>query len=243
MRKELAKKISTLMHRALKICFSLLIAIYLSGCVIAPPPQPDDPFYSPVMAPTAPIARANEGSLYHTGLGVSLYTDTKAHRIGDVITIVLDERTVSSKSSSTSVTKDSGLSFNEAADGNTLLGTNPTFKNLSLLTELQQNRSFDGGADADQSNRLQGNITAMVSDILPNGNLVIRGEKWMKLNQGDEFIRVSGILRPADISPDNSALSTKLANARISYSGTGSLADSQTMGWLSRVFNSVFWPF
>ncbi|MGH1472248.1 MAG: flagellar basal body L-ring protein FlgH [Cellvibrionaceae bacterium] len=228
---------------SLKLLYAFMLIQWLTGCVIAPPPTPDDPYYSPVIAPSPRIERANEGSLYHTGLGVSLYTDTKAHRVGDVITIVLDEKTVSSKSSSTKVTKDSKLSFNEGADGSTLLGTNPTFKNLSLLTELQQAREFDGGADADQSNRLQGNITAMVADILPNGNLVIRGEKWMKLNQGDEFIRVSGILRPADVSPENTALSTKLANARISYSGTGSLADSQSMGWLSRVFNSVFWPF
>jgi len=219
------------------------LVLLLNGCVIAPPPMPDDPYYSPVVAPSPRIERANEGSLYHTGLGVSLYVDRKAHRIGDVITIVLNEKTVSSKSSSTKVTKDSSLKFNEASDGNTLLGSNPTFKNLSFLTDLQQGREFDGGADADQSNRLQGNITAMVADILPNGNLVIRGEKWMKLNQGDEYIRVSGILRPEDITPDNTASSTKLANARISYSGTGSLADSQSMGWLSRVFNSVFWPF
>lgn len=82
-----------------------------------------------------------------------------------------------------------------------------------------------------------------VAEVLPNGNLVVRGEKWMTLNRGDEFIRISGIVRPDDISPNNTVVSTRLANAQISYSGTGTLADSQSMGWLARFFNSEYWPF
>jgi flagellar L-ring protein FlgH len=70
----------------------------------------------------------------------------------------------------------------------------------------------------------------------------VRGEKWITLNRGDEFIRISGMIRPDDIAPDNTIVSTRLANAKISYSGTGALADSTSMGWLSRFFNSDLWP-
>ncbi|MEJ2444755.1 MAG: flagellar basal body L-ring protein FlgH [Exilibacterium sp.] len=79
--------------------------------------------------------------------------------------------------------------------------------------------------------------------MLPSGNLVVRGEKWMTLNRGEEYIRIRGIVRPEDISQSNTVASTKLANAHISYSGTGSLAESQEMGWLARFFNSAYFPF
>ncbi|GAB1266411.1 flagellar basal body L-ring protein FlgH [Aurantivibrio infirmus] len=236
-------KIKFTVNRTPAFLFTIFAISFLQACVIQPPPKPGDPYYSPVISASPRPEQSVGGSLYKTGMGLSLYGDTKAARVGDVITIMLDERTVSSKSSSTSVTKDSEVSFSEDSGGNTLLGSNPTFKNLSLLTDLTQERDFSGAAGADQSNRLQGSITVTVADILPNGNMVIRGEKWMALNQGDEYIRISGIIRPADISPQNTVPSTKIANARITYSGTGSLADSQTMGWLSKVFNSVFWPF
>jgi len=71
----------------------------------------------------------------------------------------------------------------------------------------------------------------------------VRGEKWITLNRGDEYIRISGIIRPEDVSQENTISSTKLANARISYSGTGELAESQSMGWVSRFFNNPLWPF
>ena len=79
-------------------------------------------------------------------------------------------------------------------------------------------------------------------EVLPNQNLVIRGEKWLTLNSGDEYIRLTGIIRPADISPDNEIESNKIANARIQYSGTGSFADAQKQSLVSRFFNSKWWP-
>ena len=221
----------------------LVLAITLQACVIQAPPQPDDPYYAPVLATSMRSPASQQGSLYQEGYNLALYGDRKARQIGDVVTIVLSERTVSSKSAGTSITKDASVDFNEDADGNTLLGTNPSFKNLTLPTSVEQSREFEGGAEADQSNSLQGNISVTVVDVFPNGNLVVRGEKWITLNQGDEFIRISGIIRPEDISPTNMVSSSKLANARISYGGTGSLANSQEPGWLSKFFNSVFWPF
>lgn len=236
----------------------------LSACVIQQPAQPGDPRYAPVLYPTAQVPAANDGAIYRPNYGNALFEDRTAHRVGDIITVVLSETTTSTKSTAVNMKKESGIDFNEDANGNTLLGTNPSLSigdiplvgglidkvagtlgmsDLSLATNLQQNRDFTGEADADQSNSLNGSITVTVAEVLINGNLVVRGEKWMTLNRGDEFIRISGIIRPDDVSPDNTVMSTKMANARIAYSGTGELANNASAGWLTRFFNNPIWPF
>lgn len=215
------------------------LVLSLSACVVQPQARPGDPRYAPVSAPNAVPPKPVAGSLYQAGYGLTLFGDSKAHRVGDVITVVLNERTVSKKSSTVGIKKDSDLSFN----GGTLLGSTPSLGSLNLETAVQQNRDFTGEADADQSNSLTGNISVTVAGVLANGNLQVRGEKWMTLNRGDEFIRISGMIRPDDITPENTVDSTKLANAKISYSGTGELADSARIGWLGRFFNSAVWPF
>ncbi len=203
-------------------------------------PEPDsDPYYAPVVVPNEARIPPENGSLYSRNYSVSLFTDAKAMRVGDIITVILEEQTTSSKSSNVSLAKDSELDVDEG----TLLGTGISFKNLSLLTDLASEREFTGEADADQSNSLIGDITVTVAEILPNGNLVIRGEKWITINRGDEYIRISGMIRPQDIGTDNSIVSTRIANARISYSGTGELADTNRIGWLARFFNKPYWPF
>ena len=225
---------------AAKAALLLAIAATLSACATtSDKPKPGDPFYAPTVAPTNTAAQRTAGSLFQDSYGLALYDDRKALNVGDIITIALEERTVSRKSSGVNVKKDSSTNFNAGP----LFGNNPAFKGSTLETSIAQKRDFAGDAGADQSNSLQGNITVTVAEVLPNGNLIVRGEKWMTLNRGDEYIRISGIVRPDDIGPDNSIPSTRLANAKISYSGTGALADSQSMGWLSRFFNSEYWPF
>lgn len=213
------------------------LSLIASGCA-SNKPMADDPAYAPTIAANMPVPQRTDGSLYQDTYGVSLFNDRKAHFVGDVITVTLSERTVSRKSSGVNTSKNSGTEFNAGP----LLGANPTFKGRDLSTNLEQDRTFKGNADADQSNSLQGNITVTIAEVLPNGNLVVRGEKWITLNRGDEFIRISGIVRPEDIAPDNTIVSTRLANAKISYSGSGELAATQKMGWLTRFFNSEYWP-
>lgn len=215
--------------------------LILSGCMTNDKPRAGDPYYAPTISSAQAMPQRTDGSLYQDSYGLSLFGDRKAHFVGDIITITLSENTVSKKSANVSVKKDDAAVFNSGAG--TLLGSDPSLKGLNLGTNVAQNRKFGGNSGADQSNSLQGNITVTVAEILPNGNLVVRGEKWMTLNSGDEFIRISGIVRPDDVAPDNTVVSTRLANAKISYSGTGSLADSQQMGWLAKFFNSSLWPF
>ena len=108
---------------------------------------------------------------------------------------------------------------------------------------LDGERSFDGAGSSSQSNQLTGQITVTVAQRLPNGNLIVRGEKWLTINQGQELVRIAGIVRPQDIGQDNVVPSTRVADARISYTGRGTLADANTRGWLSRFFNSKWMPF
>ncbi len=215
-----------------------LSASLITGCV-SKPAKPDNPEYAPVRPQALAQPQAVTGSIFNPATSMNLYSDGRAHRVGDILTIVLSEQTQSSKSAKTEVDKSSELSI----PAPTILGKSAElFGNPLSFSQPESSSTFDGEGKSDMSNSLNGNITVTVHDVLPNGTLVVRGEKWLTLNQGDEFIRISGLVRPLDISTDNSVQSTKLADARITYSGTGTVADSNSAGWLSKFFISPLWP-
>ena len=225
-----------LMHRILTLLFATSLAV-LSGCsAIKPveesyaPPDPQQPVYAP---PTS-------GSIYRAGTDVRLFEDQKANRVGDILTVRLVENTNASKNSATSTSKTT-----EAALQNpTILGIPVTRDGTNLFEgSLSGEQTFDGSGASSQSNSLSGDITVTVVERYPNGNLRIRGEKWVTLNQGQEFIRLSGIVRPKDIDPDNSLASTRIADAQITYSSKGVMAAANKMGWVSRFFHSVLHPY
>lgn len=224
--------------------FFCAVCCFLQACVIQPPARPDDPYYAPVLALSPVPDVASNGSLYRHNVALALFADRKATQIGDIITVVLDERTSSSKSSNIGVVKDSDATIPAIPNGvGTFFGSVPSAGSVNLGTTYSAEREFVGEAEADQSNRLSGNISVTVVNVFPNGTLAIRGEKWMTLNRGDEYIRISGLVRPDDVTPSNTVSSTKIANARITYSGEGDIANSQKMGWLSNFFNNPIWPF
>lgn len=228
---------------SLKIVMTISVSVILSACVIQQPPRPNDPYYAPVLKTHPAADVAFNGSLYRANRSLDLFGDAKASQIGDILTVILQERTSSSKSSNVEIKKESEVSIAPTVGTGTILGSQPSLGEFGLNTSLTSGSDFKGESDADQSNRLTGNISVTVVDVYPNGTLVIRGEKWITLNRGNEFIRISGLVRPMDIAPNNTVPSTKIANARITYSGTGELADSQEMGWLTQFFNSAIWPF
>ncbi|TVZ38540.1 flagellar L-ring protein precursor FlgH [Alteromonadaceae bacterium 2753L.S.0a.02] len=221
---------------------SIVTLLTLAGC-ISQPPLPDDPYYAPVMQPHEIPDTAQNGSLYAENTALGLFGDRKATRVGDIINVILQERTASKKTSNVELKKDHDIVMGGAAGDPVLFGTVPGLGNVGLGVDLASERDFKGEADADQSNQLTGNISVTVVDVYPNGTLLVRGEKWITLNRGDEYIRLSGLIRPDDVSPENTVISTKIANARIAYSGTGEFSDSQNMGWLGKFFNSPLWPF
>jgi len=201
--------------------------------------QPD-PMFAPVDLKSPRFQPVNNGSIFQTGRSVRLFEDSKAFRVGDLLSVKLSESTNASKSAATNTNKDDDVNIGAG----TLLGITPTYKGDSILqNELSSEREFAGSGDSAQSNSLQGEISVMVSDILPNGNLVVRGEKIIGLNQGSEYIRIAGIVRPQDVSANNEVISGKLGNARIFYGGGGVIAEANSKGWLSRFFDSPVFPF
>jgi flagellar L-ring protein precursor FlgH len=170
---------------------------------------------------------------------VPLFENSVARRVGDTVTINLQESTAAQKSSSTTTSKSSNINM----QGPTLFGNPVTINgNAVLEANIANSREFDGSGDSQLSNKLQGFITVTVAKRLTNGNLLVRGQKWIGINQGREFIRIQGVIRPVDILPDNSIPSYKVADASISYGGQGVLADANRPGLLSRFFNSVWNP-
>ena len=227
--------------RCIKSIF-LILLVLLNACSMTPKkpePMPGDIEYAPVSTQALEPPRRVNGAIYQENYGLSLYGDRKAHRVGDLITIILDERTVSKKSSKTEASKDDTNDF----DPPTIFGMTPSAGDVNFQMDIDHSRSFSGEGKSDRSNSLQGNITVSVAEVLPNGLLRVRGEKWMTLNEGDEFIRIRGLIRPEDVTPENTVSSQKLADSRISFGGVGTLANANKQGWLSRFFMGDMWPF
>lgn len=220
----------------------LSVALFLlGGCASTnqPPVQANDPSFAPVVPDYPRETIVEDGSLFRPYMANSLYSDVTARRVGDIITVTLSENTQASKSADTSTAKDTNINLDPITG---LAGQALNLGGQSVQLGISSARDFTGDAAANQSNSLTGAISVTVVDVLPNNNLVIRGEKWLTLNHGDEYIRLTGIIRPADISPENEIVSTKVANARIQYSGTGTFARAQEKGWLTQFFDSAWWP-
>ncbi|WP_313514330.1 flagellar basal body L-ring protein FlgH [Pseudomonas sp.] len=228
----------------LTVIVPALGALFLAGCV-APAAKPNDPYYAPVLPRTPMPAAATNGSIYQPGFDQNLYTDRKAFRVGDIITITLQERTQASKNASSDISKDSSANIGlTSLFGGAVSGTNPlTGNSANLGAQFNGTRENKGDSQAAQGNSLTGSLTVTIAEVLPNGVLAVRGEKWLTLNTGNELMRISGLVRADDIATDNTVVSTRVADARITYSGTGAFADASQPGWLSQFFTSPLWPF
>ena len=228
------------MKRISRLIFVMMLLGLAGGCsqtriVVQPDPQ-----YAPVDLNAMEFKPEPNGSIFQTGRSVRLFEDNKAFRIGDVLSVTLMESTNASKSAETNTDKDDEVDIGVGA---ILGGVGPTHNGVPMLnTQIDGEREFSGSGDSAQSNSLSGEIAVTVVDVLPNGNLLVRGEKIIGLNQGSEFIRISGIVRPQDVSTDNIVVSSKIANSRIFYGGGGVIAESNTKGWLSRFFDSPVFP-
>jgi len=200
--------------------------------------------YQPTMPlPQIPAEQRN-GSLFQENISVVLFEDTKARRVGDILTIVLTESTNASKRASTTAEQDSGVTIAAPSIGGKALHLGKLTggkARFDLSASLASSKNFTGEGDSSLSNTLSGRVAVTVSQVLSNGYLVVRGQKRLTINQGNEYVRISGIIRPMDIQPDNTVLSTLVADARISYVGDGVLAEANRMGLVTR-FLSKWWP-
>lgn len=224
-----------------RLAHVLLPLAVASGCSQTQMVVQPDPQYAPVDMHSVEFQPEPNGSIFQAGRSVRLFEDNKAFRIGDVLSVTLSESTNASKSAETTTSKEDEIDLDVLA----ILGSlGPSIDGNRILdNDINSERDFTGSGDSEQSNSLRGEIAVTVVDILPNGSLVVRGEKIIGLNQGSEFIRLSGMVRPQDISSDNIVMSRKIANARIYYGGGGVVAESNSRGWLSRFFDSPLFPF
>jgi flagellar L-ring protein precursor FlgH len=219
--------------RALAV-LTLAAATGLGGCAaIVPPVAP--PLADAPLPPVQPMARKGQsGGLFNPQSAWVLTNDSRAFRSGDVLTVILAETTQASKRSGTSLDKRSSASVQPLSIAGKVLDTS---------VGLSADREFSGGSSSTQQNALEGAITVVVHEVMANGLLRVSGEKSLWLNQGEEFIRLSGFVRAEDIDATNRVSSQRIANARIAYSGTGTLADANSPGWLTRFFTSPWMPF
>ena len=208
------------------MAYNLLIA----ACLFCSHQAPQQSYAPAAPLPPAPPPVAN-GAIFQASNGYApLTSGQRAAQVGDVITIVLVERTQGT-STSTSATDHAGS-----------IGlTPPTTGPLSLFSptdaSMGGNSTFNGRGQTAQANSLVGEISVVVSEVLPNGTMRIRGEKLLHINRGNETIRISGIVRPVDISADNRVASTRVADARIDYVGRGEIHRASRQGWLQRFFS------
>ncbi len=207
----------------------LLAAGLLGGCATTAERAPALP---PLPQAAYPSHDYAGGAIYSPATSMSLFEDQRARRVGDLLTVVLSERTDASKSATTSTARETGFSLGAGS----LLGRDFDPANLDT------SKDFEGSGSSVQNNRLTGSVTVTVVEVLPNGLLVVEGEKWITINQGREYLRIRGQVRSADVGSDNSVLSTRIGNAQLAYSGSGALASANREGWLTRLFGSVLSP-
>lgn len=224
----------------MRYTFSLILATgIVSGC--AGPQKVAGP--SPEFAPVIPVATQQSsiptGSVYNVAFSDSWFGEKKAYRIGDIVTVVLDESVdadTTTKNTASRKTKTDVLSPLQLAKWGSPGGF--------LSSDLQEENevSSTGSGVIDQSATLKGTMTAQVVEIYPNGNLLIRGEKIVNFSAGSEVVQVKGIIRPQDIQPDNTVQSKRLASAQITYKGVGPNANVQKVPWGTNLLLSI-WPF
>jgi flagellar L-ring protein FlgH len=194
--------------------------------------KPKEDFSATMPQPVAPPPPANGGIFQAADGYAALYEGQRARRVGDPLTIVLVERTSASKSASSKLDSSGGFSLTPPSTG--------PF-NLFAKTDASASggRNFNGSGAADQSNALSGEISVTVAAVYPNGTMLVQGQKRVTLNRGDEFVRIKGLVRVADIDANNRVASTRVADARIAYTGKGDVARASRQGWLSRFFQTI----
>ena len=196
-----------------------------------------------VSTPTQDHQTGSEASLFHSNTYDGFFQDLRAHKVGDLVTINIVETSKASKKADTKTERSSSV---DAGVTNFLgyekqLGMPKAFDNTSMIKASMGNK-FDGSGSTSRDESMTASITARVIRVMPNGNLLIEGTRNIRVNNKTQHITLSGIIRPSDISPDNTVLSSYVADARIDYTGNGPVSDKQRPGWLARILDTV-WPF
>jgi flagellar L-ring protein precursor FlgH len=225
--------------RTLQLVLALPMLL-AGGCTVLPPtPLTHSPDFAPIQPVATDRTRLATGGIYNSRVSESWFGRGRNYQVGDVITVLLSESTQAKRSQDSLVSRDS--SNDVVPKGITARAAAGT----SLLSGLK----LDGGSisntgtgTANQLATLEGSVAVTVIQVLANGNLVLRGEKQLALSEGSEVIQVAGTIRPEDVAPNNTVQSRRLANAQITYRGTGDLAAASRAGWGTSALLKL-WPF
>jgi flagellar L-ring protein precursor FlgH len=239
-----------------QLAAAIALALGLSGCATNSTPMAHTPQFAPVLPVAIEKPRMATGAIYNGRQSDNWFGRVRAYNVGDVITVLLNESTQAGRTQKGSVTRTASNDVIPSA-GNAPNGLNARVQNMRLPTKIlgtslqgimggvdlsKATIKSEGGGEADQQASLIGDVSVTVSEVLANGNLMVRGEKQLALTEGAEIIQVSGIIRPEDISPNNTVQSRRLANAQIAYRGTGDMANAAKAGWGTNALMK-FWPF
>ena len=199
--------------------------------------------HSPQFEPVYPIAAAPAkpatGAIYVGRQSDSWFGKSKSFQVGDVITVLLNESSQATRTQNGSITRESKNDMVPTGLANWGKGLGGFMNGIKMDGSSMSNK---GTGAADQQATLTGSVAVSVVEVMPNGNLVLRGEKQLALTEGSEVIQVAGIIRPDDVAPNNTVQSRRLANAQISYRGTGDLANATRAGWGTSAVLKL-WPF
>jgi flagellar L-ring protein FlgH len=240
-------------HKGLLAAISLTLLALIAGCaapsVIQSAPSPVNPSVKPSAtlgpAPVPEPGHAANGSLWvDDGALSEMFITPKARQVGDIVTINIVENSSASNNAKTNTGRTTSMS----AGLTNFFGleqhfpTGSQFFNPFAPATSNYASKFDGSGTTARSGALTAYMTARIVQVLPNGNLVIEGNREVRVNNDNQIITLTGTVRPRDISPENIVQSTYIADARISYSGSGVLNDQQRPGWLARILDKI-WPF
>lgn len=223
--------------RLLRLLLAALAPLALSGCLATVSnflyPRVEMADTQPLPPAPPPAAVPTTGAIFNAATYRPLFEDHRARLVGDTLTVQIVEKINASAKSTSSVDKGGSIDAGVTAV--------PGVKNIGTRTTLAATsaNTFEGKGSTESSNDFSGTITVVVREVLPNGHLVIAGEKQIGVNNSVDLLRFAGQLDPRAIQPGNTVSSTQIANVRVEHRGRGAQADAQVMGWLARVFLSV----
>ncbi len=227
--------------------FMLWITASMCGCshMLDTMDLHDETVLPPAFPIDNPAPPKSNGTIYQAGYQLSLYEDHKAGRVGDILTVRLEESTEGQKEAKMKTNKTTSDNTNAGTGVDSSGTTKPIILGAAfskLINNVGSDQQFDGKGQTNQNNKLHGTISVTVTRVLSNGNMIVSGESWITINQGREYIRLAGIIRQEDIEPNNLISSQRIADARISYSGSGQVGNSARGGILTQLFTKFF-PF
>jgi flagellar L-ring protein FlgH len=226
------------LHRLAGWMLAATLPVLASGCASLMNPIPKVQVHEPTTTraaapPPEAVVPSGNGAIYRVGGFRPLFEDRRARLVGDVLTIQIAEKTSAKQSTASNLDRSGKLEG--SVDAFPLLKA-ATLGKLGLGGS--SSNTFGGKGDTASDNTFQGSITVTVMEVLPNGNLLVAGEKQIGINQNVDTLRFSGVISPANIQPDNTVQSVQVADARLQVRGSGDIDRAQTTGWLSRFFLS-----